>query len=308
MIYVKILAATQINQVQINSTNVLENVPANDQDAIVEFAARVCYNSTPRMKTNPDFVNDKIRLGHLDVLEHSRIIAFVDGYDWKDLLELYGSVKGILADPYSDNEGVISVNRRTLLEAPSGNMIADALTDASKFQTPAALNFFIAPRAHVALLSAVHDVSLGIDEKRRHGSATLFIENISRTASHQIVRHRAFSISQASQRYVDQSVQNIIVPPSIESNPDLSLLFKDRATNSHTFYAFLRENKIKKEDARFILPEATETRMVVTSTFDGWLHFLKLRLPKAAQWEIRTVAEEIQEILSELAPEIFQTI
>lgn len=308
-IHVKILGGTRINRVLPDSAGVLRDVLTNDQNAIVEFAARVCYNSVARMGTNQDFVDDKIRRGHLDVLEHARTIAFVEGYDWTDLIELYGSVKGILADPYSGDEGIISVNRRTLLEAPGKNQIADALAFACKLQTPSSPDIFIATHPHVALLAAVHNtVSLGVDEQRRHGSATFFIDGISRTASHQIARHRAFSISQQSQRYVDQSAEDVIVPPDIKSNPDLRLRFNDHVTDSHMLYSFLRDSGIKKEDARFVLPEATATRMVVTSTFDGWLHFLKLRLPKAAQWEIRTLAEEIQDILSELAPEVFQII
>lgn len=308
---ITVLANTRTNRVLPSAALALANAPEafSSGDAIVEFAARLCYNSVARMGTNPDFVDDKVRRGHLDVLEHDRLVFFSEGHKPDDILELYGSVKGFLADPYTDNEAIISLNRRTLIESPILNRITSAVFSSTNGARTPSRDVYLYGRKNVSLLSLVYDgVSLSPDEQLRHCSATFLIEGISRTASHQIVRHRSFSISQESQRYVDQSTPNFVVPQSIELDEHLVDKFNKGVNESYRLYTELRGRGVKKEDARFVLPEAAVTRMVVTATFEGWKHFLDLRLRTAAQWEIRGAAIQINSLLAEIAPDIFREL
>ncbi|HEY64566.1 MAG TPA: FAD-dependent thymidylate synthase [Caldilineae bacterium] len=143
-----------------------------------------------------------------------------------------------------------------------------------------------------------------------HNTATFLIEGVSRAATHQIVRHRLASISQESQRYVslDKGGWGFVVPPDIARNPEAKAIL-DRAWEDLTrAYAELRALGIRKEDARFLLPNATETRMVISMNFAAWRHFCWLRCDKAAQWEVRAVAFEILRHLYGLVPAAFQDL
>jgi len=133
-----------------------------------------------------------------------------------------------------------------------------------------------------------------------HASATFYIKGISLNCSHQFVRHRLFSYLQKSRRYCADD-PNFIIPDSLKNNKDVEDLFK----KSLNLYNNLIANGIEPEDARFILPTATETELIVTGNFREFMHFLKLRLDKHAQWEIREVANQIFGYLKRVAPIIF---
>jgi thymidylate synthase (FAD) len=137
-----------------------------------------------------------------------------------------------------------------------------------------------------------------------HASATFQITGISRVFSHQLVRHRVASYAQMSQRVVPVEKMGYIVPPSI--NSDALKLYVATIDACESSYKILIEKYgIPSEDARFLLPNATETQLVVTMDFRSWLHFLKLRLDKTAQWEIRQVAQMIYQQLKVISPEVF---
>jgi thymidylate synthase (FAD) len=142
-----------------------------------------------------------------------------------------------------------------------------------------------------------------------HGSATFFFEGISRTCTHQLVRHRLASFSQESQRYVDLSKGGweAIVPKAVTANPEAMEVMAAFWADAEEKYAQLRKLGIRKEDARFLLPNAAETRIVTTMNFAAWSHFLWLRaVDKAAQWEIRAMGQRVLEMLYAIAPEVFQ--
>ncbi len=143
-----------------------------------------------------------------------------------------------------------------------------------------------------------------------HNTATFLIEGISRACTHQIVRHRLASISQASQRYIslDKGGWGFVVPPDIAEKPEAKAILEQAWENLTKAYAELRALGIRKEDARFLLPNAAETRLVITMNFRAWVHFCWLRCDKAAQWEIRAVAHEILRQLYALAPGVFQEL
>lgn len=133
------------------------------------------------------------------------------------------------------------------------------------------------------------------DEQLR--SYTWLIEGVSRSLTHQLVRHRLGSFSQMSQRYVDMKNADFIIPPVINENPRARDIYDDAILASQTAYELLRDMGIRKEDARYVLPEATETSLVMTLTGWGWHNFLQQRLDKAAQWEIRELAQRMKDAL-----------
>lgn len=139
-----------------------------------------------------------------------------------------------------------------------------------------------------------------------HGAATFLVEEISRVTSHQLVRHRIASYSQQSQRYVDQGNNGSVIPGSFPSELREDVL--TLVTASKDLYDKLRDRGVRKEDARYILPEGSHTKLVVTMNFASWLHFLEIRLDKAAQWEIREVAEKIHSLLKKEAPLVFADV
>jgi thymidylate synthase (FAD) len=124
-----------------------------------------------------------------------------------------------------------------------------------------------------------------------HVSFTFAVDGISRACSHQLVRHRIASYSQQSQRYVSMIDANYIVPDSIMENEKALTLFKDMMRQSHEAYKSLAEWGIPLEDARYVLPNAWETKIVVTMNARELHHFFSLRLCKRAQWEIRRLAK-----------------
>ena len=138
-----------------------------------------------------------------------------------------------------------------------------------------------------------------------HASATFEISGISRACSHQLVRHRLASYSQESQRYVDMSDPEVVMPPSIIDNQEANEVWAELMAHIKLAYQNLRESGVRKEDARFVLPNATATRIVVTMNFREFLHFFRLRITPEAQWEIRYLALCMLQSLVPYAPTIF---
>jgi len=138
-----------------------------------------------------------------------------------------------------------------------------------------------------------------------HAWATFDISGISRACSHQLVRHRLASFSQRSQRYVREEGFEYITPATIEKKPQASNLYHKLMKQLQQGYKSLLDMGIPKEDARFLLPNACPTRIVMSANFREWLHILQLRLAPSAQWEIRELARQILKILRREAPNIF---
>ena len=141
-----------------------------------------------------------------------------------------------------------------------------------------------------------------------HVSFTFGIDGLSRVASHQLVRHRLASFSQQSQRYVKMNPdpEAVIIPPSIQNNPEALKLFQESVKLSQQTYAKLVELGIKKEDARFILPHGHSTRLVMTMNARELHHFFSLRLCRRAQWEIHELARKMLILCREKAPVLFE--
>ena len=137
-----------------------------------------------------------------------------------------------------------------------------------------------------------------------HASATFLVEGISRTCSHQLVRHRLASYTQESQRYVNAQDSKYVVPRAVIEKKDLFEQFKRSLILAELTYKDLVKAGVKKEDARFILPQAIHTKIMVTMNFRALRNLFNLRLDKRAQWEIREVATAMICTLFEKEPRI----
>jgi len=141
-----------------------------------------------------------------------------------------------------------------------------------------------------------------------HASVTFEISGISRACSHQLVRHRIASYSQESQRYVDMSAPEFVAPPSVAGNSQALAVWEAFMRNVAHTYRQLRDLGVRKEDARFVLPNATATRLIVTMNFRSLRHFFSVRCDRAAQWEIRDLALEMLRQIHALAPSAFDDL
>jgi len=141
-----------------------------------------------------------------------------------------------------------------------------------------------------------------------HTSATFEISGISRACSHQLVRHRLASYSQESQRYVDMSDPEFVVPPSVADDPAAREIWDRFAAGVVETYRELRAHGVRKEDARFALPNATATRIVVTMNYRSLRHFFAVRCGHAAQWEIRALAKEMLRLMYAQASSVFRDL
>lgn len=172
--------------------------------------------------------------------------------------------------------------------------------------------------------------SIGHESPMEHVSFTFAIEGISRACSHQLVRHRIASYSQKSQRYVNENAFEFITPPEIQNCPEALSEFNkhmcavtdayekiaDLLTKKNT-QAFLEQGfnekeatskarKLANEDARFVLPNACETKILVTMNVRSLMNFFKHRCCNRAQWEIRALANEMYRLCYNVAPNIFK--
>ncbi len=141
-----------------------------------------------------------------------------------------------------------------------------------------------------------------------HASFTFSLEGISRACSHQLVRHRIASYTQQSQRYVHlEDSKNFVVPESIKKNKKTGPKYKKAIKTQFSLYQDLITQGIPKEDARFVLPNATRTNIIVTMNARELLHFFALRCCERTQWELKTVAWKMLSLVKNIAPIIFDT-
>ncbi|TAL17927.1 FAD-dependent thymidylate synthase [bacterium] len=150
-------------------------------------------------------------------------------------------------------------------------------------------------------------MSMGHLSALEHAVFTFGIDGISRACSHQLVRHRLASYSQQSQRYVELKKVKAVIPPSIASDPALSREFSEKLEGIWDFYSSLIDRGVPAEDARYILPNSCETKIVVTMNARELNHFFALRLCRRAQWEIREMALLMYRAASFAAPALFSS-
>ena len=159
-------------------------------------------------------------------------------------------------------------------------------------------------------------IKMGHHSVLEHASATFRISGVSRAMTHQLVRHRICSFSQQSQRYVNESQFEYVIPPSVFDLkiPDNIVPFdpvsefkKDMETIQKMYDKWKRCG-LKNEDARFVLPNACCSEIVITANFREWRTIFGLRCDKHAQWEIRNVMMNIMTVLHGEAPSVFEDL
>ena len=154
-----------------------------------------------------------------------------------------------------------------------------------------------------------------------HANYSLLLEGVSRSLTHELVRHRAgFAYSQLSQRYVDESEANFVMPPAIIGDEALESRWREQMEGAQQSYVALVESlmtryawvgdkihrrKMAREAARGVLPNSTETKIVVTGNARAWRTMLELRTSEGAELEIRRCAVEILRVLQGEAPGFF---
>jgi thymidylate synthase (FAD) len=147
--------------------------------------------------------------------------------------------------------------------------------------------------------------SMGHASLWEHASFTFTLENVSRSLLAEITRHRIASFSVKSQRYVKEKHFDHILPPAVEADEEAVRLFSGAMEAAGEAYNALLALGIPPEDARFVLPNACCTHIVVTMNARELLHFFRLRCCMRAQWEIRSVAGEMLGLARKAAPLLF---
>ncbi len=165
-----------------------------------------------------------------------------------------------------------------------------------------------------------HILEVGHLSVLEHGVVTFYFTGVSRSFTHELIRHRHFSYSQLSQRYVPERTAAMVEPDVIAADPELHKKFVEATEASARAYnellAGLEERfadvdnatlrrKQARQAARSVLPNATETRIVVTGNYRAWRHFIAMRATEHADVEIRQIAVECLRQLKEVAPNVF---
>lgn len=169
-----------------------------------------------------------------------------------------------------------------------------------------------------------HILEVGHLSVLEHGTATFYLTGVSRSFTHELVRHRHLSYSQLSQRYVPEGDAEMVEPEIIASDPELHRLFTEATQASREAYQLLVKGlaanlaadeqgaasatlrrKQARQAARAVLPNATETRIVVTGNYRAWRYFIAARASEHADSEIRAVAIGCLRELTRLAPNVF---
>ena len=206
------------------------------------------------------------------------------------------SLKVMLASYSPDPEKTISAAARLCYSPADGEEILSRVEDNDQRD-------FLEKLTTVGHLSPVE-----------HATFTFLVEGISRACSHQLVRHRLASYSQQSQRYVSEEEFDYLIPPSIKEDAELKVLFERTMEKIQKSYTYLTDKLVQRgsstesarEDARFVLPNATETKIMVTMNARELLHFFRQRLCNRAQWEIRAMALAMLKLVRPVAPTIFR--
>jgi len=146
-------------------------------------------------------------------------------------------------------------------------------------------------------------IAMGHESPFEHVYATFQLAGVSRAMTHQLVRHRLMAVSQKSQRYVSEENFAWVVPPCIppEQVPD----YNADMEAIRQMYSKWKARGLKSEDARFVLPNACTTELVVSANFREWRHIFKVRCHPRAQWEIREACLMMLEKLHGQAPRVF---
>lgn len=146
-------------------------------------------------------------------------------------------------------------------------------------------------------------IKMGHESPFEHAYATFRLSAVSRAMTHQLVRHRLLAVSQKSQRYVSETNFEWVVPPTVPAGQEAE--FDRDMETLRELYKKWKDRGLKNEDARFVLPNACTTELVVSANFREWRHVFQVRCHKRAQWEIRDACLAMLKELSRHAPHVF---
>ena len=285
------------------------------QEAIVEFAGRTCYRSVDKMGHSPKFLQARMAEGHQDIFEHVWITAvLIDDDDSVNLIESHRYAWVTRTE--NGQWCYVSANMRVWLELARTILVARSVVARylpgmftgyqAELPAPSARvempERIVSGRATVNLIGIHHpQIQVGADVEL-HWAATFLLDGVSRALTHQLVRHRLLSFSQESQRYVslDKGGWYPIVPSAIASKTQARQIVDETWRAIERGYEQLRELGIRKEDARYLLPNATSTTIMVSGSIAVWRDVFRQRCAPDAQWEIRDVANAMKGMLIDL--------
>ena len=346
--FIELVATTRVNHnagvgVIGSDAKLIQQGKSTDAENLCEYAGRVCYRSTEKMGTAPNFLRARVREGHEDIIEHANAVMRVTGkpftsfnLDWLYSMNKHVNITFDSMNNVERRSYFVSANLRVWLDilrrrhddfsesqfiSIAPNIFKEFYNEDWKGEVhyyPPDMPEPTLPsksRGDITVMQLAHthrtqDFEWNARAANNHISVTFLIEGISRACTHQLVRHRLASFSQESQRYVDlkKGGWKPVIPPAVAKDKLLKARFEGACSLLNSTYRELRELGIRKEDARFLLPNATETRLVVTMNLSAWDHFIWLRaVDKAAQWEIREVGQMILEFLHGMYPPLFQS-
>ncbi|WP_459611590.1 FAD-dependent thymidylate synthase [Corynebacterium urogenitale] len=214
----------------------------------------------------------------------------------------------------------------TAFENPQGVEWTTEASDASamvEFAGRACYETWDKPNPHTATNDAYvrHILDVGHMTVLEHASATMYLRGVSRSCSHEIMRHRHFSFSQLSQRYVPSDEARVVVPEAVRKDEKLTELFLQTADVAYDAYGELLDGisesfahepnavlrmKQARQAARAVLPNCAETRFAMSGNLRSWRHFIGMRAAEHADPEIRRIAVTCLRLLQRQAPEVFE--
>ena len=257
---------------------------------LTAIGARVCYSKKtleellkePKVSSPAEratFLSKLANWKHFSVFAHSFTYKRVG----KDKA-LYLAAKYFKTYWNEKAPDYIGISLRHYLEELTDKEREEVFKNLSEVETPIEP---ISSKGNVTLLGGTY---------KGFGYFVFYISGISRVATHQLVRHTALNFSQRSQRYASEGENFSVIPPSFKGNAEE--LFRSWDKMANNLYKVLTEDlKIPKEDARFILPHGRKSNIVVSAPTPWLLDFLRKRTEKAAQWEIRQIAQTMLELL-----------
>ena len=270
-----------------------------DTFPLASFGARVCYSdgdlnsllSDPRIvdkQRRAEFLSKLGNYKHFSVFAHSFIYKQVGEDNALRIGATY--FKSRYNPKYPD---VIGISLRHYLEEllnTDSDQYQNAFNQLAKYDTPLTpIDTYTQDHLTISLIGLNTDYD---------GYAVFFIDGISRVATHQLIRHSSLNFSQRSQRYVKEDNNFTIIPPSISNNTQTKGLLKmiDKVAQD-TYNILVNTYKIKREDARFILPSGRKTTIVVSGNLNWINDFIEKRDNIHSQWEIRNIASIMKYIL-----------
>jgi len=260
------------------------------------LGARICYTkksltellNEPKI-TDKDFLNRLCSYKHFSVFSHAFVYKHVGTPIAKTLASKY--FKSYWNEEKPD---IIGFSLRHYLEDLSEQERIEAIEQISTIGSKP------------SIIASLENVWLVHKSTNHFGYAVFYLENVSRVLTHQLVRHTSLNFSQRSQRYVLQFPRKknapredmMIIPPSIQANPQALDIFLKAVKQSEDAYIDLLNLGITSEDARFVLPHGQKTNILISGTIPHLKDFISKRKIDLAQWEIKDIAMKMEHLLN----------